>query len=178
MKNILILLGSPRKGGNSDLLCDEFMRGALESGHRAEKIVLSERGIGYCTGCYLCRLSNGVCSIEDDMQEVLSKIIKADVLVLSTPVYFYSISAQLKTVIDRTVARWKEIKDKDMYYIVVSGEHDMDYCNSALTYLRNYAKCIQGSNERGVLCGVGVYDKGEIRNTEAIVAAYEMGKNV
>ena len=177
-KSILILSSSSRKGGNSDLLCDEFMRGALETGHSVEKINISEKNISYCTGCYFCKTSNGVCAIKDDMQELLAKIIETDVLVLATPVYFYSVSAQLKTVIDRTVARWKEIKDKDMYYILVSGDHDMNYCNTTLNYLRQYAKCIQGAHERGIICGVGVYNRGEVRNTKVMIDAYEMGKRV
>ena len=104
-KNVLILSGSPRNGGNSDLLCDEFMRGALESGNQVEKIRVAEKKIGYCKACYYCRQSGGVCAIKDDMAEVLQKMIDADVIVLASPVYFYSIDAQLKALIDRTVAR-------------------------------------------------------------------------
>ncbi len=111
-KKILILAGSPRKGGNSDLLCDEFARGAAEAGHTVEKLRVAEKNIGYCRACYACRES-GVCAIHDDMAEVLQKMIDADVLVLASPVYFYSISAQLKAVIDRSVARWLEVKDKE-----------------------------------------------------------------
>ena len=177
-KKVLILVGSARKGGNSDILCDEFRRGALESGHSVEKINIAEKKISYCTGCYYCRTSNGICAIKDNMQEVLSKIIEADVLVLATPVYFYSISAQLKTVIDRTVARWKEVQNKEMYYIIVCGEKNTDTCNSTLECLRAYAKCIEGSCERGVIYGLGVYDKGQIKNTKVLIEAYNMGKNV
>ena len=104
-KNILILSGSPRKGGNSDLLCDEFMRGAREAGHRVKKIRVAEKKIGYCSGCYHCEKSGGVCAKKDDMADILQKIIDADVLVLASPVYFYSIDAQLKALIDRTRTR-------------------------------------------------------------------------
>lgn len=92
-KKVLILSGSPRKGGNSDLLCDEFMRGAKESGNSVEKIRVAEKKIGYCRACYYCRTSGGKCVIKDDMEEVLQKIIEADTIVLSSPVYFYSIDA-------------------------------------------------------------------------------------
>ena len=60
-KNVLILSGSPRKGGNSDLLCDEFLRGAAEAGNKVEKIRVAEKKIGYCSGCYYCQKSGGVC---------------------------------------------------------------------------------------------------------------------
>lgn len=98
-KKILILSGSPRKGGNSDLLCDEFMRGAIDSENEVEKIRVAEKKIGFCRACYYCRQSNGICAIKDDMADVLQKMIEADVIVLASPVYFYSIDAQLKAVI-------------------------------------------------------------------------------
>lgn len=115
-KKVLILSGSPRKGGNSDLLCDEFMRGAQEAGHNVEKIRVSEKKIAPCSACYYCRQSGGECAHKDDMGSVLQKMIDADVIVLASPVYFYAISAQLKAVIDRTVARWLEVENKEFYY--------------------------------------------------------------
>ena len=121
-KKVLILSGSPRKGGNSDILCDEFARGAKESGNEVLKIRVSEKKIGYCSACYYCVQSGGVCAKKDDMAEILQKIIDADVIVLSSPVYFYSIDAQLKALIDRTVARWTEVKNKEFYYIVTCAD--------------------------------------------------------
>ena len=98
-KKILILSGSPRKGGNSDILCDEFMRGAQDTGHTVEKIFIRDQRIGYCNACYACRES-GVCVLKDGMQEVLEKMAWADVIVMASPVYFYSIDAQMKAVIE------------------------------------------------------------------------------
>ena len=98
-KNILILSGSPRKGGNSDILCDRFMEGARESGHRAEKVFLRDKNIGYCIGCEACHQNNGVCVQKDDMAGILEKMIAADVIVMATPVYFYTMDAQMKTLI-------------------------------------------------------------------------------
>ena len=112
MKKVLILSGSPRKNGNSDLLCNEFARGAIEAGHEVEKIRVAEKNIGFCRACYACR-GTGVCAIKDDMAELMQKMIDCDVMVLASPVYFYSIDAQLKAVIDRSVARWTEVKDKE-----------------------------------------------------------------
>ena len=116
-KKVLILSGSPRKGGNSDILCDEFAKGATEAGHNVEKIRVSEKNIHHCIACYHCSKNSGACVFKDDMAEILQKMIDADVLVLASPVYFYSIDAQLKAVIDRTVARWLEVKNKEFYYI-------------------------------------------------------------
>ena len=115
-KKVLILSGSPRKGGNSDVLCDEFMRGAAEAGNEVIKIRVAEKKIGFCSTCYYCRQSCGVCTKKDDMADILQKMIDADVIVLASPVYFYSIDAQMKALIDRTLARWTEVKNKEFYY--------------------------------------------------------------
>lgn len=176
-KKVLILSGSPRKGGNSDILCDEFAKGARESRHEVEKIRVAEKNIGYCVGCYACK-NSGECAIKDDMSEVLQKMIDADVLVLASPVYFYSIDAQLKAVIDRTVARWLEVKNKEFYYIVTMADEDISSADTTLACFRGYADCVSGAKEMGVIIGNGVYEKGEIWDTEAIDKAYNMGKNV
>ena len=120
-KKVLILSGSPRKGGNSDILCDEFMKVAKESGNSVEKLRVAVKNIGYCRACYACR-GTGVCAIKDDVAEVLQKMIDADVFVLASPVYFYSIDAQLKALIDRTVARWTEIRNKEFYFIMTAAD--------------------------------------------------------
>lgn len=177
MKKILILSGSPRKSGNSDILCDEFMRGALESGHEVEKIRVAEKKIGYCRACYACRES-GVCVQKDDMAEVLQKMIDADVIVLASPVYFYSIDAQLKALIDRTVARWLEVKDKEFYYIVTAADGENSAAETTLQCFRGYADCVEGAVEKGVIYGMGAYEKGKIKSSKAMQDAYNAGKNV
>ena len=176
-KKILILSGSPRKQGNSDLLCDEFMRGALEAGHTVEKIRVQEKKVAYCTACYACR-DTGNCAIKDDMAEIMEKMITCDVMVLASPVYFYSIDAQLKAVIDRTVARWLEFKDKEFYYIMTAAENEKHTMDCTLECFRGLAACLEGSKEMGVIYGTGVYEKGKVLNTPAMAEAYEMGKNV
>lgn len=176
-KKVLILSGSPRKGGNSDLLCDEFAKGAREAGHDVEKIRVADQKIGYCLGCYACRPS-GVCAIKDDMADILQKIIDSDVLVLASPVYFYSIDAQLKTLIDRTVARWLEVKNKEFYYIVTAADEELASAGTTLACFRGYADCVEGAKEMGVICGMGAYEKGDIKGMPAMREAYEMGKKV
>ena len=179
MKKVLILSGSPRKGGNSDILCDQFMKGAIEQGNEVEKIFIAEKKIAPCSGCYFCRKSGGRCALNDDMGDILQKIIDCDVLVLSSPVYFYSMSAQLKMVIDRTVARWTEIANKDLYYITTAAESDDDTMDATLAAMRGFAKCIDGYYEQGVLYGKGVSEKGEVVNRpELMQIAYEMGLSV
>lgn len=177
-KKVLILSGSPRKGGNSDLLCDEFMRGAKESGNDVQKIFIREKKISPCRACYYCRDNNGMCVIKDDMAEILDKMLSADVIVMASPVYFYSIDAQLKAVIDRAVAKWTKIKNKEFYYIMTAAEDSDTVMDCTLECMRGFAVCLNGSKEMGVICGKGVYEAGEIKNTPYMKEAYKMGKNV
>lgn len=176
-KKVLILSGSPRKGGNSDLLCDEFMRGAEKNGNEVEKIRVASKKIAPCSACYYCK-NGGECVHKDDMAEILQKIIEADVLVLASPVYFYSIDAQLKAMIDRTVARWLEVKNKEFYYIVTMADEAVSSADTTLACFRGYADCVEGSVEKGVIVCNGVYESGTVKNTLAMNKAYEMGRNV
>ena len=179
MKKVLILSGSPRKRGNSDILCDEFAKGALDAGNQVEKIFVAEKQIAMCTGCYFCKTHEGKCIFNDDMGDILQKIIDCDVLVLSSPVYFYSISAQLKAVIDRTVARWTDIANKDLYSIATAAEEERDTLDNTLACFHGFARCIDGYEEKGTLYGKGVYEKGAVLNRpELMLIAYEMGNSI
>ena len=176
-KKVLILSGSPRKKGNSDLLCDEFMRGAMEAGHEVEKIRVQEKKIACCTACYACR-DTGICAIKDDMAEIMQKMIDCDAMVLASPVYFYSIDAQLKAVIDRSVCRWTEVKNKEMYYIMTAADGEKESMDTTLACFRGYADCVEGAIEKGIIYGTGVYHVGEIKDTKCMQEAYEMGKTI
>lgn len=177
MKKVLILSGSPRRHGNSDLLCDAFFQGAKDAGNEVEKIFVRDKKIGYCNACYACS-KTGVCVIRDDMAEILEKMAWADVIVMASPVYFYSVDAQIKTVIDRTLAQWTKIKNKEFYYIMTAAEDNDFVMNCTLECFRGFAVCLEGSVEKGVIYGKGVLDMGEIQNTPYPQQAYEMGKNV
>ena len=112
------------------------------------------------------------------MAEILQKMIDADVIVLASPVYFYSIDAQLKAVIDRTVARWTEVKNKEFYYIVTCADGEKSSAETTVACFRGYADCVDGAVEKGIIYGVGTYQKGEVKNTTAFNEAYNMGLNV
>ena len=174
-KHILILAGSPRKNGNSAALCREFARGAEESGHRVELIFLRDKKIGYCLACYHCK-SGGVCAIKDDMAEILDAMNVADVIVMASPVYFYSVDAQMKALIDRAVAQWLSIKNKEFYYIMTAAEDTDTVMDCTLECFRGFARCLEGSRERGVIYGKGVYAPGEILDKPAMREAYAMGR--
>lgn len=178
MKNVLIISASPRKHGNSDILCDRFAQGADESGHSVEKIFLAEKNIGYCRGCGACN-STHKCVQKDDMADILAKMVNADVIVLATPVYFYTMDGQMKTFIDRTVPRYTEMKNKDFYFIMTAADTEKSSLNRTVEAFRGFTEdCLDGAREAGIIYGTGAWKVGEIKSTPSYNEAYEMGRNL
>lgn len=175
-KTILVLSSSPRRSGNSDLLCDQFVAGAKDAGHEAEKIFLKDKKINYCQGCGACLNGANRCPQKDDMGEVLEKMIAADVIVMATPVYFYTMCAQMKTLIDRTCSRYTEISDKEFYFIVTAADSNKRAMERTLEEFRGFTSCLDGSKEAGIIYGTGAWEIGDIKGSEAMKLAYGMGK--
>lgn len=176
-KNVIILSASPRRKGNSDILCDEFMKGAIEAGYDVEKIFLSDKNINYCTGCGVCNTTHE-CVQKDDMKAILVKLLKADVIVMASPVYFYTINAQMKTLIDRIVPQYTSLSNKEFYFIITAADTDLNMMERSIECFRGFLDCLENPTEKGIIYGVGAWQKGEIKDTKAIQEAYEMGKNV
>lgn len=174
-KRILVLSGSPRKGGNSDTLCDRFVSGAQEAGHRVEKVFLRGKEIGYCTACEACT-GSGTCAQKDDMADILEQMVTADVIVMATPVYFYTMDAQMKTLIDRTVARYTEISGKDFYFIMTAAADSKQALERTLEGFRGFTTCLPGAEEKGVVYGTGAWRRGDIEGSRAMDEAYEFGR--
>jgi multimeric flavodoxin WrbA len=177
-KKVVIISSSPRRGGNSDLLCDQFTSGAKESGNKVEKIFLKDKKINYCTGCSTCLNGSKPCPQKDDMAEVLEKMISSDVIVLSTPVYFYTMCAQMKTLIDRSCARYTEINDKEFYFIVTAADNNKQAMERTLEEFRGFTSCLDGPREKGIIYGTGAWKMGDIKKSKAMNKAFEMGKTV
>jgi multimeric flavodoxin WrbA len=183
-KKILVLAASPRKGGNSDILCGEFIKGAEETGHETEKIYIKDKEINYCLGCGVCR-ENGICVHTDDMTEMLEKMFSCDILVLATPVYYYSMNAQMKTLIDRCFSihglfahGFSKTKKQEIYIIVTGGANAEHYFNTAVEGLRGFISCLPGMQEKGIIYGINAGEAGTVKDTPAMGKAYEMGKMV
>lgn len=175
-KKVLVLSGSFRKGGNSDLLCNQFIKGAEEAGNQVEKIYVNDCNINYCRGCGVCN-STHKCVLKDDMAEILDKMVKADVIVMATPVYFYSMNGQMKTLIDRTVPRYTEISGKDFYFIVAAADSSHANMEKTLEGFRGFtADCLDGAVEKSVIYGTGAWNIGDIKGKPAMNQAYEMGR--
>ena len=175
MSKVLIISSTPRKGGNSDILCDEFAAGAKEAGNEVEKVRIADLKIGYCTGCYACQ-KTGKCAIKDDAEGVVAKMLAADVVVLASPVYFYCISAQLKALFDRTVAVYPNIKNKKFHYILTMAEPAN--FDGSLAALRGFLDCYEGSEECGMVLADGVYERGAVKGTKFMDEARKLGKSV
>lgn len=173
-KKILIISASPRENSNSDALCDEFMRGARESGHDVEKIRLSEKTINYCTGCLACIQEPGSCSQQDDMDEIHKKMLAAEVIVLATPVYFHVMNGQMKVFIDRVCPIYPMLHDKDFYY-VVSCAGGSSQVKSSVESLKIFTRSFNGAKEKGVMSITGVWDEGAAQGSSAFKQAYTMG---
>jgi multimeric flavodoxin WrbA len=175
-KNILLISASPRTQGNSDILCEEFLRGAEEAGHHAAKIRLADKDINYCTGCCSCIGGDGSCVQQDDMAELHQKVLAADVLVLASPVYFRSFNGQMKTFIDRVCPIYSRIRNKDVYFIIsaAGGRLPVD---STVESFRVFTGCLNGIREKGVIAVTGVWDEGGVKGTKTIKQAYTAGLN-
>ena len=160
-KKVLILSSSPRKNGNSDLLCDEFLKGALEAGHKAKKISLSDKKIKYCKACDVCQKGKP-CMIDDDMEKILQKMIDADVIVLASPVY-------------RTYARYTEITDKEFYFILTAADEEKMNMQRAIESMRAFTFCLTGAKEKGIICATGIWKKGDVKDSKYMKLAFEAG---
>lgn len=179
-KKVLILSSSPRRGGNSDTLCDEFMRGTMEAGNEAEKIFLRDKTIHYCTGCSVCSQYQKPCPQKDDAAEIISKMLAADVIVLATPVYFYAMSAQLKTMLDRCCGLYTEMKNKEFYFLAsaAEGEEGIASLERVFDNLMGFIDCLENPVVRGKVLATDVWHVGEIKGNPALEEAYEMGKQI
>lgn len=177
-KRVLIISSTPRRGGNSDRLCDRFMAGALEAGHQVEKIALRTLNIHYCTGCGICYNGERPCPQHDDAAAVLEKMVAADVIVMATPVYFYTVSAQMKTLIDRACARYLEMKNKIFYFIISAAEQNVADMERTLDAFRGFLDCLENPIERETIYGVGAWQIGDIEGSPTMEQAYQTGLHI
>ena len=177
MKNVLILSSSPRRGGNSDLLCDEFLQGVLDGGNVAEKIFLRDKNIHPCLGCSVCSQYGKPCPQKDDAAEIIAKMLAADVIVMATPVYFYAMSAQMKTLIDRCCGPYTEMKNKEFYFIATAAENDERIMGRIVANFMGFLDCLENPTVKGTLFCGGVWHVGDIKGNPALQQAREMGKN-
>lgn len=178
-KRILVLSTSPRIGGNSETLADVFIKGAEEAGHETKKICLYDKKIEFCKGCLGCQ-TTGKCILRDDAERIIAQMKAMDVLVFATPIYFYEMSGQMKTLLDRINPLFPaEYEFRDIYLLATSADEEESSMEAAVKGLEGWISCFEKSRLAGVVRGTGADKKGAIEECgEALSAAYEMGRNV
>ena len=175
--NILILSGSPRKDGNTDLLVEAFAKGASQK-HHVEIVSVHDYKVNSCMGCNACfKNETNACVQNDDMPLIYEKMSRADMLVIASPVYFYGLSAQLKAVIDRFHNPIRDtFRIKKMALLLVGAATLPELFDSILAQYRlclNFFKL----EDAGHVLVRGVKDKGDIRNADALHEAFHLGSN-
>ena len=185
MKKIAVIRTSPRKAGNTNILSDAFIRVVKESGQEIaiEDINLNDCTINYCQGCYgtgskvSCSVT-GRCWQQDDLNEIIDRIKDADVLVFATPVYFYSVSGQLKVFLDRSIQLYaRKNPFHDIYLITASEAAERSAMDGAIQAVQGWVACMPGTHLEGVVYGTGCLAPGEVRSKNAMHEAAEMGRH-
>lgn len=177
-KNVLIISSSPRKGGNTDLLCDAFARGAEEAGGHVEKIFLADYHINYFSEADEQRVGNRANEAEDDVPMLVDKMVQADVIVLASPVYYMNITGQLKTFIDRTFGRYRDMKDKEFFYLTACADPEESTADWAINGFRGFVMCLPNPTERGMVKAIGMGRKGAVKGSQYENEAYNLGKRI
>ena len=178
MKKVIVISTSLRAGSNSDMLAEKFVEGAKASGNEVEKISLRGKNIKFCVGCRSCQ-KTGACVFKDDVPAIMEKVQNADVVCWATPIYYYEMSGQMKTLIDRMNAMYpKDYRFRDIYLLTTAAEAEEDTPRRAEMGLMGWIDCYGKSSLKGHLFGGGVTDARDIEGNACLSKAYEMGKGV
>ena len=178
MKKTVVISTSLRAGSNSDMLAEKFAEGAKASGHDVEKIWLRGKDIKFCVGCLSCQ-KTGACVFHDDVPAIMEKVLNADVVCWATPIYYYEMSGQMKTLIDRMNAMYrKDYRFRDVYLLTAAAEDESETPKRAEIGLTGWIDCYGKASLKGhVFCG-GVDKPRDIEGNGKLQEAYEMGKNI
>lgn len=173
---IIVLNGSPRARGNTELLAEEFIRGAADAGHQAELINLREKKIAGCLGCQYCFTHGGTCVQKDDMADILAALDQADMVVFASPIYWFDITAQLKTVIDRMYARGMVgfHFNRTALLLDSGADHVYDAAISQYKAMTSYLKW----QDMGIVTAPNMTEKGSVKNSPAMAEAYRLGNSL
>ena len=178
MKKVLVISTSLRRGSNSDRLADKFAEGAQAAGNDVEKISLVGKEIQFCKGCFGCQ-KLGRCVIKDDVNDIMAKVLETDVVCWATPIYYYEMSGQMKTLIDRMNAMYSlDYRFRDVYLLTTAADDDEQTPKRAETGLGGWIECFPESRLAGTLFCGGVNAPGEIEGNAKLQEAFEMGKQV
>lgn len=178
MKKVVVIASSPRKNGNSNALVKDFVQGAREAGNDVEIISVADIKMDFCRGCMTCNQTLK-CVIDDDMKAVLETMRTADVIVFATPVYYYSVSGQLKTFFDRTSPLFAaKYQFTDVYLLATAADEGTEAVAGTQTALMGWIDCYPGTHLVKTVFAGGVDALGDIAGHPALAEAYETGKSI
>ena len=155
-KKVLIISTSLRGGSNSDILANECAKGAKEAGHDVELLSLKGKDIKYCIGCLSCQ-RNGMCVLKDDVADIMAKVKDAEVIVYATPIYYYEMCGQMKTLLDRLNPLYStDYSFRDIYMIATAAENDESAFEKAYNGLQGWVDCFEKASLKGMVGGGGI----------------------
>lgn len=177
-KKVVVISTSLRANSNSNALAEAFAKGAKEAGHEVEFISLRGKRIEFCKGCLACQ-KTGSCVIQDDANEITEKVLTSQVVAFATPIYYYEMSGQMKTLLDRMNALYsKDYAFRDVYFMASAADEDAATPERAINGLKGWIDCFEKAELKGsVFCG-GVDRPGDAEGKPAVHQAYEMGRHV
>jgi multimeric flavodoxin WrbA len=178
VKKILVISTSLRCKSNSEALADAFVKGARESGNSVEMITLKNKRIAFCNGCLACQKLQK-CVIADDAVEIVQKMHDAEVIVFATPIYYYEMSGQMKTLLDRANPLYpSDYAFHQIYLLTTAAEDDACVPERAINGLNGWIDCFKNVSFAGYVFAGGVNEMGEIDGHRALNEAYELGKSI
>ena len=178
MKRVTVISTSLRAGSNSDMLAEKFAEGAKASGHAVEKISLRGKEIKFCIGCLSCQ-KTGACVFRDDVPAIMEKVLNADVVCWATPIYYYEMSGQMKTLIDRMNAMYRmDYQFRDVYLLTTAAEDEPETPQRAEMGLTGWIDCYPKSRLAATLFCGGVDEARAIASNAKLQEAYKLGEQV
>ena len=178
MKRILIVSTSPRTDSNSEALAKAFAQGAEAAGHEAELISLRGKTVNFCRGCFVCQ-EKLRCVIRDDADAICLKALNADVLVFATPIYYYEMSGQLKTLLDRLNPLFpSDYAFRDVYLLTAAAEDGEHVPQRAVSGVGGWVECFERAKLAGTVFMGGGTVAGENPAHPALDLAYRMGSGI
>ena len=176
--NVLVISTSLRPTSNSDALAREFARGAVVAGHSVEVVSLRGKKIEFCRGCFACQKTQKSV-IKDDAPDIVAKMHNADVIAFATPIYYYEMCGQMKTLLDRANPLYpSDYKFRNIYLLTTAAEDEPQVPQRAVSGLTGWIDCFERARLAGTVFAGGVNDMGEIEGHKALSEAYELGKTV
>ena len=176
MSRVLVISTSLRAKSNSDILTGRLVAGAKDAGHEVECVSLKGKKLGFCKGCLACQKTRK-CVLRDDANIIAEKALAADTLVFVTPIYYYEMSGQMKTLLDRLNPLYpSDYRFRNVYMMSVAAEDDLNVPDRAVNGLQGWVECFGKASFAGSLFCGGINDPGEATNhSEAQDSAYSFG---